>query len=155
MNRNGKNHLNLSCCLLVNTLTPLKPFVNTNQNLRELLGYQPLENVQALVWWLVLISHRAHSTFSFSLKQQKWQQCFCCSSHSRLATWQVSARCLAFCTQSGLAISSVHTDTNTLRSSSSSLTVSTLFTYITSWTFHHRPDIVLRRIIPVPRCVFV
>lgn len=123
-----------------------------------------------LVWWLVLISHRVQnaqrnilkSDFLFSvwnnkvtLRSAKSQQCFCCSSRSRWAAWQVSARCLAFCAQSGLAISSTHTRTQTHSSSSSKSSLTGLYAFHTSRAELSiiGPGLVLGSVIPAPQCV--
>lgn len=52
------------------------------------------------------------SRFLFSLSSTS-QKCFCFKQAMSSIFWQVSARCLAFYTQSGLAISPKHTDVQT------------------------------------------
>lgn len=161
---------------------PLKPFINTDQNLRELLlhgGWLPAKVASGkcvgtcVVAGIHFPSFSQHttklsqvSTLTFSVRnnkvtltgaQRSLKQCSCSSRLSHSATWRVSARCLAFCIISGLAISSKHADTNTPQSGSSpqKLTNCLYTSQITGRTFHHRLDIMLGGVIPAPQRVFV
>lgn len=89
----------------------------------------------------------------FHIRSLKSQPCFCS------ATWQVSARCLAFHAQSSLAISFKYTDKQT--NSSPVVPLPELTSYLHTsrrlhaGLFHHRADIVLGSGIPVSQRVFV
>lgn len=129
-----------------------------------------------LVWWLVFVPHCAQNSqlnapsllFScllffccffflkkchFHIHSLKSEPCFCS------ATWQVSARCLAFHAQSSLAISFKYTDKQT--NSSPVVPLPELTNYLHTsrrlhtGLFHHRPDIVLGSGIPASQHVFV